>query len=238
MNRWRARARCKGMSGLMFDPDQTGLARTVCADCPVRAECLGFALDQEIDAGVWAGTTFAERTRLCPICKGPKEPSELGCNSRHSLMRLRRLIEQERAGDPTVSVTRRGRVSAHTTPGCATPRGRSHSTAKAYREGCRCEAARLALYAERNARPAPLPMPRRTPRERFMGLIDQVDGHWVWRGGVNGSGQGNFWLEGRTVRAHIYAFQEFGGPAADWTRLSPTCKQERCVNPEHYAVAA
>lgn len=238
MKGWRDRARCVGMSALMFDPEQVGLAKTVCADCPVRGDCLNLALDQEIDAGVWAGTTFAERTRICPVCTGAKEPSELGCSPRHSLMRLRRLIEQERSGDATVSVTHRGRVSAPTTPGCAIPRGRSHSTAKAYRDGCRCEAARLALYAERNARPAPLPMPRRTPRERFMGLIEQVDGHWVWKGGVNGSGQGNFWLEGRTVRAHIYAYQEFGSAGGQWSRLSPTCARERCVNPEHYAVAA
>jgi WhiB family redox-sensing transcriptional regulator len=43
---------------------QTAQARAVCARCPVRSECLGYALDNGLDHGVFGGTTADERRRL------------------------------------------------------------------------------------------------------------------------------------------------------------------------------
>lgn len=42
---------------------QVARAKAVCADCPVRAECLAFALDA-IDDGVAGGLDAAERAAL------------------------------------------------------------------------------------------------------------------------------------------------------------------------------
>src|SRR5437762_9490496 len=39
-------------------------ARGVCSDCLVRAECLATALEDPLTAGVWGGTTAAERKAL------------------------------------------------------------------------------------------------------------------------------------------------------------------------------
>ncbi len=39
-------------------------AKSVCAACPVRAECLAEALDNEIEWGVWGGLTERERRAL------------------------------------------------------------------------------------------------------------------------------------------------------------------------------
>ncbi|WGT47623.1 WhiB family transcriptional regulator [Tessaracoccus lacteus] len=39
-------------------------ARTVCAGCPVRSECLAEALDNRIEWGVWGGMTERERRAL------------------------------------------------------------------------------------------------------------------------------------------------------------------------------
>lgn len=39
-------------------------AKTVCAGCAVRTECLAEALDQRIEFGVWGGMTERERRSL------------------------------------------------------------------------------------------------------------------------------------------------------------------------------
>lgn len=37
------------------------IARTICAGCPERKECLDYALKEQIPHGIWAGTTPAQR---------------------------------------------------------------------------------------------------------------------------------------------------------------------------------
>jgi WhiB family redox-sensing transcriptional regulator len=39
-------------------------AKTVCARCTVRADCLDYALTEEIHFGVWGGTSEKERRAL------------------------------------------------------------------------------------------------------------------------------------------------------------------------------
>ena len=39
-------------------------AKTMCAGCPVRTECLAEALDNQIEWGVWGGMTERERRAL------------------------------------------------------------------------------------------------------------------------------------------------------------------------------
>lgn len=39
-------------------------AKLVCAGCPVRAECLAEALDNEVEWGVWGGLTERERRAI------------------------------------------------------------------------------------------------------------------------------------------------------------------------------
>lgn len=50
------------------DPATVGLAKQVCAKCPVRAQCLEYALSgvssSLYDYGIWAGTTPSERDRI------------------------------------------------------------------------------------------------------------------------------------------------------------------------------
>ena len=221
--------------------DDVRAAKAICLGCPVASECLGDALDNDTPFGVWGAKSFEERTRICPVCRGPKTPKDLGCSDAHSLKRLARLVELQEQGDPTVSVSRHLPICAPTFPGCLQPRGRSHSTAKAYRQGCRCEAAREALYAERAARPPARPREDRSARERFMSFVqtDEAD-HWLWNGSTNGSGYGNFWDGKRTVRAHIFAYRTFVGVVPESTRLrtSAACARRWCVNPYHREIAA
>ncbi len=64
---WMLRARCRGMNPSVFFPtDGVGFeaARQICLDCPVRAECLEYALVNRIDQGAWGGTSERERRRI------------------------------------------------------------------------------------------------------------------------------------------------------------------------------
>jgi WhiB family transcriptional regulator, redox-sensing transcriptional regulator len=64
---WMTRARCRGMNPAVFFPtDGAGFeaARRVCLDCPVRVECLEYALANHIDQGAWGGTSERERRRI------------------------------------------------------------------------------------------------------------------------------------------------------------------------------
>ena len=64
---WMARGNCADKPPSLFFPsDGVGVdvARKVCADCPVKAVCLEYALSNRIDHGVWGGTSERERRRL------------------------------------------------------------------------------------------------------------------------------------------------------------------------------
>jgi len=64
---WMLRARCRQLSPSEFFPsDGVGVdkARQVCAQCPVRSECLEYALTYRIDHGVWGGASERERRRI------------------------------------------------------------------------------------------------------------------------------------------------------------------------------
>lgn len=65
---WKLEAACKGKA---YDPkgrdlffgDDVNEAKRICADCPVRLECLDYAIRNSIEDGVWGGQTYQERER-------------------------------------------------------------------------------------------------------------------------------------------------------------------------------
>jgi WhiB family transcriptional regulator, redox-sensing transcriptional regulator len=69
---WRFLARCADQDPDLFFPvgssgpalRQTMRAKAVCAQCPVRAECLAWALDTGQPHGVWGGLDEQEREQL------------------------------------------------------------------------------------------------------------------------------------------------------------------------------
>jgi predicted RecB family nuclease len=42
-------------------PKRIALAKAMCAECPIVSKCLQFALDEEIEFGIFGGTTPQER---------------------------------------------------------------------------------------------------------------------------------------------------------------------------------
>ena len=63
---WVSKAKCRTV-----DPDELFVggaaqrkAANICRDCPVMAECLADALDNQMDWGVWGGMTVRQRRVL------------------------------------------------------------------------------------------------------------------------------------------------------------------------------
>ena len=63
---WASDAACRGIGPdeLFVRGAEQHRAKQVCQSCPVRTECLAEALDNQIEWGVWGGTTERERRAL------------------------------------------------------------------------------------------------------------------------------------------------------------------------------
>jgi WhiB family redox-sensing transcriptional regulator len=66
---WVARAACREMPVEAFFPPQSdklgrAVALAVCARCPVRRECLDWALEVDEPDGIFGGTVPAQRRQL------------------------------------------------------------------------------------------------------------------------------------------------------------------------------
>lgn len=77
---WMDDAACTGAEVGIFVPNvetehRLGLARTWCLQCPVRVECLAWAMEHHVE-GYWGGTSTYQRAQLrrvrtrakCPLC--------------------------------------------------------------------------------------------------------------------------------------------------------------------------
>lgn len=66
---WRNDALCRDTDPDLFFPVgttgqalvQIERAKSVCGECPVRVDCLDYALETNQDAGIWGGTSEDER---------------------------------------------------------------------------------------------------------------------------------------------------------------------------------
>jgi WhiB family redox-sensing transcriptional regulator len=69
---WRASAACRVEDPELFFPigttepalRQTREAKTICAGCPAKGQCLSWALESNQDTGVWGGLGEHERRSL------------------------------------------------------------------------------------------------------------------------------------------------------------------------------
>lgn len=76
-DRWMRRAGCRDVDTELFFPagssgpavPQIAKAKAVCTPCPVRAECLSWALSTGQDDGIWGGMTDQERRSAQKLMK-------------------------------------------------------------------------------------------------------------------------------------------------------------------------
>jgi WhiB family transcriptional regulator, redox-sensing transcriptional regulator len=64
---WAKRAGCAATDSEIFFPphgDPATQARRICANCPVRDDCLAYALDADEKFGIWGGLDPRERQSL------------------------------------------------------------------------------------------------------------------------------------------------------------------------------
>ena len=72
---WQLRAACRGPESTVFFPPASGerreerdareaKAKQICAECPVQAECLEYALGIKEPHGIWGGLNEQERHAL------------------------------------------------------------------------------------------------------------------------------------------------------------------------------
>lgn len=64
---------------------------------------------------------------------------------------------------------------------------------------------------------------------RFLNLVETKPGCWLWRGGVNNQGYGQY---GGPL-AHRLAYELLVGPVPDGLVIDHLCKTPLCVNPDH-----
>ena len=74
---WHLKAACRGPASVYFFPPSAperreerdareAKAKGICVACPVKAECLDFALRVREPHGIWGGLTEGERRELSP----------------------------------------------------------------------------------------------------------------------------------------------------------------------------
>lgn len=64
---WHTRAACQGMDTALFFPAKgqpvPDVVKATCARCPVRVQCLAYAIETHQSFGVWGGLTVKGRRR-------------------------------------------------------------------------------------------------------------------------------------------------------------------------------
>ena len=97
VNQWAAKGSCatSDPDALFVKGAAQNRAKAVCRSCPVRMECLSFALDNKIQFGVWGGMTERERRALLRRRPGVQSWQRLLEAARDEQVRLIDLLDKE-----------------------------------------------------------------------------------------------------------------------------------------------
>ncbi len=68
---------------------------------------------------------------------------------------------------------------------------------------------------------------------KFLDKVNQTDSCWEWTGARHISGYGHFGTEGKTYRAHRFAWQIWNGEISKGLYVLHKCDNPSCVNPDH-----
>lgn len=78
---------------------------------------------------------------------------------------------------------------------------------------------------------------KRTVQERFWSKVDKSGECWLWTGARQNShgvkAYGAIGVNGRSIKAHRFAYESLVGPIPDGMQLDHLCHVKNCVNPAH-----
>jgi hypothetical protein len=73
--------------------------------------------------------------------------------------------------------------------------------------------------------------------DRFLSKFEKTDHCWLWEGGINEWGYGQFWVGGtRKKMAHRVSYELYIGPIPEGLTIDHLCRVPACVNPAHMEV--
>lgn len=72
-----------------------------------------------------------------------------------------------------------------------------------------------------------------TPEDRFWPKVQKNEGCWEWLASHDTRGYGLFWLNGKWIGAHRYAYELIVGPIPEGLELDHLCRNKGCCNPAH-----
>ncbi len=67
-------------------------------------------------------------------------------------------------------------------------------------------------------------------------VTDAVTGCMIWTAHRNADGYGQFGVDGKTVSAHRFAYEQFVGAIPDGLVIDHLCRNRACCNPHHLRV--
>ena len=71
-----------------------------------------------------------------------------------------------------------------------------------------------------------------SPVTRFLRHTAVTDNCWTWTGSL-ARGYGRFFVDGKSLFAHRFAYEHYVGPIPEGLELDHLCRNTACVNPAH-----
>jgi len=91
---WRASAHCSTVIPEIFFPEareRADHAKEICGGCPVREDCLGYAIVNDEREGIWGAATPRERRSLVRRLSAGEPISEVASSASISIESARRI---------------------------------------------------------------------------------------------------------------------------------------------------